>query len=1348
MRPKTANEEMEVVQRRWIVPPSSVATKVFHGDGSSGDEDEDDMKFSSTSSLVQIDTEWNLIPFDWWTTWCRYSGFSEDKIDKTTAARPRTRSKQNEADSVAVLSSFLTEQNNNNNNKNKTNEEEKETKVIEPPLMLRQSSKGEAPPPLSFAPLLSSNGRLKINLKYNEDYVVVTPRVWKVLQDWYGGETQRGIRRRVVRLGQNAVLEIYPPRLRLYINNRFGRIVESRTSSLTISASSTLNDVLRESCRLLYRNPDDFCIYFEEVGLLDEDAKKKAYLSSVKWRTLEIHKNKDLTQSLFDLGIDNDHRIFLQSKKRDSSISSKDNEEKEKNEKIKLLRPGIRGLANLGNTCYMNASLQCLSNTRLLREYCVSEDWMYDLCDSNAAHRMGMAGKLAVVFCRTIERLWDEKSSATHVIPKTMKTYLGKFKDTFKDNDQQDAHELLSQLLSGLHEDTNRIHDKPGIEPTDSEKRPDSIVATEWRQDELRRNMSIVTSLFTGQFKTCKTCSVCDKESSRFDPFTFIQVPLPDPPFRYVSMLIHFDKNIRAPLKVSLRVSREGTLDDVLEALEKLKISCTGKKDDDNFVLAKDCRVANISQHFIMTFVSSNQSLTRIGRGTLCVYHLPVKGCVVVEGEKDDEKEKKKDASDYLNALVVRKNVEVICPRNARENGQLSVKAPDGTSHIVNIPEGVLPGTHFKVVLTCARPVEAKEVEVKKDEEEKDEEEKKKDEEESLREDTLNRNDKTTLKGEIHTTLTERKASPSTPMERLEKAYISAAIMFDKTNPIDAKDKIDVNLGGVMTLNRAQMYADKWFRGEIVNINGDGTYDVKLCNRENVYKGSVRGENRSGLARLRRHVPKPQTILCVHRRLVFQTHYFLTPWRLRTFGCALAVRAYLESVNVLKFYEIVWQSVKRYVPDWDPSLHAQMISKQQEEGKNDAELDDMEYLDESPDPNIPPHPSTMNRFCYRQDGIHPYDGKAYEEILAKYPFRLSLVKKDGSACCVCNVLQACTGCLLPPLKDVIMDDVVSGEQASVSIDWSPIAIREFYNQKRASLIETHDSVEENMKSQKKPYLLTNCMREFTKVNEITAYCSTCTKKNDGDFTETKHTQSDEVWAVPPYLIVQIKRFKNYGRYSYKLGNLVQFPLKDFDIHPFIAKEMHALKGDDLEKMKKKSELETLSRCRERLRKARDRVLKKQAKMKPSEIEKSEEEWKKVEKEREITEDMLKSLPKSLARGEKNTIYDLYAVCHHTGALGGGHYFAHAVDADGKWWRFDDKKVSPLKDMKNLISQTAYILFYARRDVRGLKLSDIYPRYFETPRDPKDILSLKWKKPKNRSSDGDEEKGMLKNCSVM
>ena len=223
----------------------------------------------------------------------------------------------------------------------------------------------------------------------------------------------------------------------------------------------------------------------------------------------------------------------------------------------------------------------------------------------------------------------------------------------------------------------------------------------------------------------------------------------------------------------------------------------------------------------------------------------------------------------------------------------------------------------------------------------------------------------------------------------------------------------------------------------------------------------------------------------------------------------------------------------------------------------------------------------------------------------------------------------------------------------------------------------------------------------------------------------------------------------YGQHSYKLGNLVKFPLKDFDIHPFLAKEMHAMEGDELKKIQKESSENTIKRCKERLKRTMRRREMKTAKMKPgsSELSKFEEESKEIAKNDEITEKMLKHLPKSLARGKSNTMYDLYAVCHQAGTLRGGHYYAHAVDNEGKWWCFDDKNVKPLSDMSKLISPSAYILFYARKDVRKIDLSDIYPLYFKEKKNPKEILNAKWKKPKN-ASDNDTERGLRRNCSVM
>ena len=58
--------------------------------------------------------------------------------------------------------------------------------------------------------------------------------------------------------------------------------------------------------------------------------------------------------------------------RKSSSLSTKSTQNPTKSVPPHTKLMGVVGLSNLGNTCYMNASLQCLSNARLLREYVVS----------------------------------------------------------------------------------------------------------------------------------------------------------------------------------------------------------------------------------------------------------------------------------------------------------------------------------------------------------------------------------------------------------------------------------------------------------------------------------------------------------------------------------------------------------------------------------------------------------------------------------------------------------------------------------------------------------------------------------------------------------------------------------------------------------------------------------------------------------------------------------------------------------------------------------------------------------------------------------------------------------------
>jgi ubiquitin C-terminal hydrolase len=60
------------------------------------------------------------------------------------------------------------------------------------------------------------------------------------------------------------------------------------------------------------------------------------------------------------------------------------------------------------------------------------------------------------------------------------------------------------------------------------------------------------------------------------------------------------------------------------------------------------------------------------------------------------------------------------------------------------------------------------------------------------------------------------------------------------------------------------------------------------------------------------------------------------------------------------------------------------------------------------------------------------------------------------------------------------------------------------------------------------------------------------------------------------------------------------------------------------------------------------------------------------------------------------IYDLYAVCNHSGSALGGHYTAFVKNANGKWYHYNDTNVSQVTIESQIITPKAYCFFYRKR----------------------------------------------------
>uniref|UniRef100_A0A8C1N3R9 Ubiquitin carboxyl-terminal hydrolase 32 n=1 Tax=Cyprinus carpio TaxID=7962 RepID=A0A8C1N3R9_CYPCA len=270
---------------------------------------------------------------------------------------------------------------------------------------------------------------------------------------------------------------------------------------------------------------------------------------------------------------------------------------------------GATGLSNLGNTCFMNSSIQCVSNTKSLTEYFISGRHLYEL---NRTNPIGMRGHMAKCYGDLVQELWS--GTQKNVAPLKLRWTIAKYAPRFNGFQQQDSQELLAFLLDGLHEDLNRVHEKPYVELKDSDGRPDHEVATEAWENHLRRNRSIVVDLFHGQLRSQVKCKTCGHISARFDPFNFLSLPLPmDSSMHLEITVIKLDGT--TPVRYGLRLNMDEKYMGLKKQLSEL---CSLKPEQ---ILLAEVHTSNIKN-----FPQDNQKVRHSVNGFLCAFEIPVPG--------------------------------------------------------------------------------------------------------------------------------------------------------------------------------------------------------------------------------------------------------------------------------------------------------------------------------------------------------------------------------------------------------------------------------------------------------------------------------------------------------------------------------------------------------------------------------------------------------------------------------------------------------------------------------------------------------------------------------------------------
>ena len=318
---------------------------------------------------------------------------------------------------------------------------------------------------------------------------------------------------------------------------------------------------------------------------------------------------------------------------------------------------GRTGLVNIGNTCFMNSALQCLSNCYELTKYFLLNFYENDI---NQENRLGTGGQVVTIYRKLLDDLW--LGDDDYINPNYFKRIFAHFVHKFSGYAQQDSNEFLIYLLDKIHEDLNTITVKPYIEMEGKKpEQTDEEVSKIWWEKHLKRENSIIVDLFHGQFKSTISCNICHEVCVSFDSYMFISLPIPSG--KYEIEVKYFGYNINDFLVMKIPITENTTVLNIIDIMKNriniININKNIKNNppkrkkrnkNKNKIIKKLYEQINLSKDKIeMVLLTNKKKIYKVFTNNDYIFPYLLQGYELVAYEKDTSNQNNENIYFYLS---------------------------------------------------------------------------------------------------------------------------------------------------------------------------------------------------------------------------------------------------------------------------------------------------------------------------------------------------------------------------------------------------------------------------------------------------------------------------------------------------------------------------------------------------------------------------------------------------------------------------------------------------------------------------------------------------------------------------